>query len=108
MAENDPIPFEDGPSLDEFSSAVTGEKVRIVAMGIPASALVVKTVNSVYRLGPAPGSGDRTITRDQRPLLFKLCRVTTLKVGQAMELLRLDVNTHVPWRTTIVRSITPG
>jgi hypothetical protein len=59
-------------------------------MKIPKKAIVVRTVNSVYKFGEADEQGERNVTRDGNPLEFSRCRITFLAIGKGMELLRLD------------------
>ncbi len=57
---------------------------------IPIKPFVVKTRNSVYRLGKAKPNGERSIKRDGRPLKFTRCKVLDLLVGDQMQLQCFD------------------
>lgn len=71
---------------------------------IPAKVITVNTENSVYRFGEANQKGERTVSRDGRPLDFTRCRIVSLAVGDNMELSCLD-GPHPEWHTTVVCSI---
>lgn len=70
----------------------------------PTEKITVKTSNSIYRFGEADNNGRCSISRDERPLDFSVCRITNLAVGQSMELECLD-GTHPGWYTSTVLSI---
>lgn len=72
---------------------------------VPNTALVVKTLNSTYRLGVADDNGGRSVSRDEKPLNFTRCRVTNLAVGKDMDLKCLDGPHPRVWYTTTVLSI---
>lgn len=71
---------------------------------IPAKAIVVTTRNSIYRFGEANERGERTVSRDLKPLDFSRCRIISLGVDQEMELVCLHCS-HPSWYTTNVISI---
>ena len=71
---------------------------------ISVKAMVVKTKNSTYRIGEADENGEREVSRDEKPLDFKRCKVTVLKIGEEMELECVDPQ-YPAWFTTTVFSI---
>ncbi|TFB09129.1 hypothetical protein E3V08_01335 [Candidatus Atribacteria bacterium MT.SAG.1] len=70
---------------------------------ILAKAIIV-TNNSTYRLGKSGKNGERSVSRDVKPLDFTRCRIVSLSVGKSMELSCLD-GSHPKWYTTNVTSI---
>jgi hypothetical protein len=73
---------------------------------IPKQALVVVTENSTYRFGKAGGKGERTVSRDDRPLDFKRCVIVYLANEKGIQLKPLGGSREV-WFTSIVREIQP-
>ncbi|OYV63853.1 MAG: hypothetical protein B7X03_00240 [Parcubacteria group bacterium 21-58-10] len=73
--------------------------------GVPRRAIVVKTRNSVYRLGKAERDGTRTIVRDDRPLGFSTVKISFLKIGRSMLVDMLDGS---QWKTSSVLSVESG
>jgi len=73
---------------------------------IPKQALVVVTENSVYRFGKADKKGERTISRDDRPLGFERCIILYLALNKGMQLRPLDFSRET-WFTTAVHEIRP-
>ena len=71
---------------------------------IPTKAITVITKNSTYRLGEVNEKGERTISRDEKPLNFTRCRIIFLALGKDMEFDCLD-GLPPKWYTTSVRSI---
>lgn len=71
---------------------------------IPAEAFMVTTLNSIYRFGKADQKGERTVSRDGRPLDFTQCKILHLAIGESMTIEGLD-GSHSSWYTTSVRSI---
>ncbi len=71
---------------------------------IPTKAITVTTKNSTYRLSEADEKGERTISRDEKPLNFTRCRIIFLALGKDMEFDCLD-GLPPKWYTTSVRSI---
>jgi hypothetical protein len=75
---------------------------------IPSEAIVVKTANSTYNLGPVDENGERDIVRVVgRALPYRRCKITFLAVGHEM------IGTWVEdpskgLHTTTVQSITVG
>ena len=77
-------------SMENIYSALGIKSPVARRTDVPAKAFVVRTRNSVYRLGKANSTGERSITRDGRPLEFIKCKVLDLMIGDQMQLQCLD------------------
>ena len=51
---------------------------------VPKGSIVVITENSTYRFGPEDKKGVRTVSRDEKPLKVKRCKILSLAVGEEM------------------------
>lgn len=71
---------------------------------VSSGAIIVKTKNSTYRFGEVNQRGERTVSRDEKPLDFSLCKIVYLEIGEGMELACFNSN-HPAWYTTDVLSI---
>jgi len=74
---------------------------------IPDGEFVVKTENSTYRFGKREKGGIRSVSRDEKSLSHKRCKITRLVLGEDMELVWAD-DPENGWGTTAVRSIEPA
>ena len=73
---------------------------------IPSGPIVVYTKNSVYRFGAANKKGERTISRDSRPLECTRCRIVKLGQGHSMNFIDIDgPNAGEEWTTSFVTKI---
>ncbi len=77
-------------SLENIYSTLGIKSPMAKRAEIPTKALIVRTVNSVYRLAQADSIGERSITRDKRPLEFTKCKVLDLMIGDQMQLQCFD------------------
>lgn len=66
--------------------------------------IVVITRNSTYRFGPADENGERTISRDGKPLKHTSCKIEYLAVGEELLAEWLD-GSGLGLRTTTVQSV---
>ncbi len=91
--------------LDDYNSGKPARPLGQMApqrkTEIPTKAIIVTTKNSTYRFGEANEKGERTVSRDEKPLNSTRCRIVFLALGKDMELECLDG----PLYTTSVRSI---
>lgn len=65
--------------------------------------ITVITSHTVYRFSAPNDLGERNVSRDGKDLDFEICRITFLKEGSRMELMRKDKIS--PWLTSRVKSI---
>ncbi len=76
---------------------------------IPQGPFKVTTLNSVYRLGKADESKERTVSRDGRPLNFTKGKVLFLAVGKPMLIKTSDdPDRGSDFQTSLVQSIQEG
>jgi len=73
---------------------------------IPKQAFVVVTENSTYRFGKTNEIGERTVSRDERPLGFQRCIILYLVVDKGMQIRPIGGSRGI-YFTSIVREIKP-
>jgi len=76
------------------------EKTKKVLVNV----MIVKTRNSTYRIWGTNKNGERSISRDEKPLDFNRCKIRFLEIGKDMELDCIGAS-HPHWYTSEVVSI---
>lgn len=78
---------------------------------VPEEPLVVRTIHSLYRIGPADDAGERIVIKegeDGKPLPFSRGKIVLLAEGKRMQVVWPGAAHGKAWTTSMVESIIIG